>query len=95
MPHVDLLVSDELLDQLPKVLRLLQATEVARRPNDAYTTTVTLDMPYAPDGAHTVDPVFASTPSGVRLQSLAWTFPGQEDDPPVQCWHTEADTPCD
>ncbi|MEU6552098.1 hypothetical protein ABZ915_17705 [Streptomyces sp. NPDC046915] len=108
MPHVGLLVSDELLEELPQALALLQATEVARKSNDAYTTMVTLDMPYVPDGAVKVEPIFQSTPGGVRVRSLAWHYAASSpdggltvynldegDDPQVQCWHTEAGSPCD
>lgn len=97
MPHVNLLVADELLDELPKALALLNASEAGRAPNGNHTTVVTLDMPYVPEGAEAIEPTFMSTPDGVRLQSIVWQFtgPDAEDDPPVQCWHTEPDTPCD
>lgn len=75
MAHVDLLVADELLEELPKALPLLQATEVSRKPHGGHTTMVTLDMPYVPAGAVSVEPIFQSTPEGVRVQSLAWHYP--------------------
>lgn len=97
LPHVSLLVSDELLEELPKALALLNASEVGRMPRGDSTTVVTLDMTYAPKGAEAIEPTFQRTPDGVRVQSIVWQFTGPdvEDDPPVQCWHYEPDTPCD
>jgi len=97
MPHVDLLVADELLAELPTVLTLLNASEVSRTPGDDGTTFVTLDMVYVPEGAEAIEPTFQRTPDGVRVQSIVWQFTGPDvdDDPPVQCWHTEASSPCD
>ncbi|MEU2924194.1 hypothetical protein ABZ636_03905 [Streptomyces sp. NPDC007251] len=96
MPHVDLLIADELLPELPRALDLLHAIEVSRTPNGAYTR-VTLDMLYVPDGAEMIEPTFQRTSDGIRVQSIVWQFTGPdvEDDPPVQCWHTEPTTPCD
>jgi hypothetical protein len=97
MALVNLLVADELLEELPKALALLNATEAGRTPNDGSTTVVTLDMPYVPEGAETIDPTFQRTPDGIRVQSIVWQFTGPdvEDNPPVQCWHTEPSSPCD
>lgn len=97
MPFVNLAVADELLEELPEVLALLNASEAGRTPSGGCTTVVTLDMPYVPEGAETIDPTFQRTPDGVRVQSIVWQFTGPdvEDNPPVQCWHTEADSPCD
>lgn len=96
MSDVDLLVAEELLPELPRILDLLHATEVDREPGDRGTVRVTLDLPYAPRDAIGVDPTFQSTPDGVRVQSLVWVFSDDTaDDPPVHCWHTESPTPCD
>ncbi|HEY1155467.1 MAG TPA: hypothetical protein VGE95_04145 [Arthrobacter sp.] len=94
---MDMLIWNEMLPHLSDVLALLKATEVARSPEDEKTTRVTVDMPYVPDGAVLVEPGLQRTPDGVRVQSIVWQFagPDAEDDPPVQCWHTEPDTPCD
>jgi hypothetical protein len=95
VPHVNLLVADELLDELPKVLALLNASEVGRTPGDGCTTVVTLDMVYVPDGAEVIDPAFQRTPDGVRVQSIVWEFTGLDPDDSVQCWHTEPGGGCD
>lgn len=97
MPLADLLVADELLEELPTALALLNATEAGRAPNGDRTTVVTLDMPYVPEGAEAIEPTFQRTPTGWRVQSIVWQFTGPdvEDDPPVQCWHTEPGSPCD
>jgi len=97
VPRVNLLVADELLEELPKALALLNASEVDRAPDGNHVTVVTLDMVYVPEGAKAIDPTFQRTPDGVRVQSIVWQFTGPdvEDDPPVQCWHTEPGSPCD
>jgi hypothetical protein len=75
MPHVDILVADELLDDLAeKALPLLQAREVSRTRHDDGHMRITLDMPYVPEGAQLVEPVFQRTPDGIRVQSLGWTY---------------------
>lgn len=96
MAHVDLLVDDQLLDQLPAVVSLLHASEVSRTPAGDQRTAVTLDLRYAPEGAQQIDPVFESTPEGVQVQSIRWHYPNADpDDPPTMCWHTEVGSPCD
>jgi hypothetical protein len=93
---VNLLVADELLEELPKALALLNASEVDRAPDGNHSTVVTLDMVYVPEGAEAIDPTFQRTPDGLRVQSIIWQFAGScvEDDP-VQCWHIEPTTTCD
>lgn len=103
MAQVDVLIWDSMLPHLPDVLRLLMASEVAQAPEGDLVTRVTLDMPYAPDGAVVVEPNLQRTPNGVRVRSLVWSFPddaserppGDESDSPVQCWHCEPNSPCD
>lgn len=34
-------------------------------------------------------------PAATEATEPVQPTPAAEDDPPVQCWHTEADTPCD
>ncbi|MFD6555969.1 hypothetical protein [Streptomyces sp. NPDC058398] len=94
---MNLLVEDELLDDLPTVLTLLNASEAGRAQGDDGTTLVTLDMVYVPEGAEAIEPTFQCTPGGIRVQSIVWQFtrPDVDDDPPVQCWHIEASSPCD
>ncbi|MGW0626445.1 hypothetical protein [Streptomyces sp. NPDC002758] len=75
MPHVDIIVTDELLDDFTeKGLPLLQAREVSRTAAEPGRSRITLDMPYAPEGAQLVDPIFQRTPDGVRVLSLGWTY---------------------
>jgi hypothetical protein len=103
MPHVDMLVATEFLPDLGDGLAILGATEVSRAAADEFTTRVTIDMAYVPEGALTVTPVFVNTETAVRVQSLSWTFPDaepsgsgdDEDEEQVECWHYEANTPCD
>ena len=94
---MNLLVANELIDELPAALTLLNASEAGRTPNGDGTTAVTLDMVYAPEGAEAIEPTFQRTPDGIRVQSIVWQFtgPDAEDDPPVQCWHTEPGGGCD
>lgn len=102
MPHVDVLVSSDLLDDgWAEALPLLQATEVARRTNGGGTVIVTIDMPFVPAGAVSVEPVFQSANGEARVASLSWRYSGslvieydEDEDPPAQCWHTECG-PCD
>lgn len=96
MPHVDLLVDDELLDQLPTAAALLNGTEVGRRAAGNHQALATLNLAYVPLGAATIDPVFERNSEGLRVQSIQWGFPDADpDDPPVMCWHTESPSPCD
>jgi hypothetical protein len=75
VPHVDVLVSDELLDCVPELLTLLEAAEVSRGPAEAPgVTRLTIDMPYVPAGAVGVEPAFQRADGIVRVQSLAWTY---------------------
>jgi hypothetical protein len=72
---VDLIVVDELLGEFSReALPLLRADEVSRASQSDGTTRITLDMPYVPDGAVSVEPIFQRTPDGVRVQSLAWHY---------------------
>ena len=76
MPHVDVLVSDELLDGVPQLLTLLEASEVSRRPDEIPDVTrLKIDMPYVPPGAVEVEPVLQRVDGEVRVHSLAWTYP--------------------
>lgn len=92
---MDLLVADELLDELPTALTLLNASEVSRTPGDDGMTVVTLDMVYVPEGAEAIEPTFQRTPDGIRVQSIVWQFTGPDAEDNVQCWHIEPTTTCD
>jgi hypothetical protein len=75
VPHVDVLVADELLDGVPQLLTLLEAREVSRKVDEAPgVTRLTVDMPYVPPGATAVEPVLQRVDGKVRVHSLAWTY---------------------
>lgn len=76
MPAVDVLVTNDFLEDLPDALRIMDAREVSRAAADDGTTRVTIDMAYVPEGALTVEPVFMYVPDAdtVCVQSLSWTY---------------------
>lgn len=76
MPHIDVLVTNDFLDDLPDALDIIDAREVSRRTEDETRTRVTLDMAYVPTGALTVEPTFmyVRDADAVRVQSLSWTY---------------------
>lgn len=74
MPHVDVLVSNDFLPDLPDALGIMDASEVSRTSEDRERMRVTIEMAYVPDGARIVEPIFVNTPDGVRVQSLSWTY---------------------
>jgi hypothetical protein len=76
VPHTDVLVANDFLDDLPDALRIMGAHEVSRAPDDDMRTRVTIDMPYVPEGALTVEPQFmyVRDADAVRIQSLTWTY---------------------
>jgi hypothetical protein len=75
MTMVDMLVVDDLLDQLPDVVLLMKAREVAHRPSgEPGVTAVTLVVDGAPDHAIGVTPDLQWTPNGVRVTGMNWQF---------------------
>ncbi len=74
MPQVGVLVANDFLEDLASALVVMKAREISRTPSDEYTTRVTVEMAFVPDGATLVEPIFMSTPDGVRVQSLSWTY---------------------
>lgn len=73
-PLVRLLVDDELLPELDKMLALIGGAEVGRQLDDRPgTTALLLAMPDVPTGAASMEPVFRSYADGsVDLQHITW-----------------------
>jgi hypothetical protein len=74
MPQVDMLVAKGVIKGIDLALNLMGAIEVTRTEATEDMYRLTLEMPYAPDGATLVTPCFETSPNGIRVQSLAWTY---------------------
>lgn len=76
MPAVTLLASDALLEatDVPAMLDLLGAMEISRRPDTRRDCTLlTLEIPDAPAGASSIEPVFHLAADGtIGVMSMGW-----------------------
>ncbi|MFD7016119.1 hypothetical protein [Streptomyces sp. NPDC059928] len=76
MPAVTMLITTELLHEANMVhmLDLLHAEELGRKPDQHPSRTVlTLDIPDAPTGATSIEPVFQRAADGtVSVMSMGW-----------------------
>ncbi|MEV5944430.1 hypothetical protein [Streptomyces sp. NPDC051994] len=76
MATVTMLINDELLQvaDMTQMLALLGAREVGREPDERPgSTLLTLDIPDAPDGATSIEPVLRCAADGtVSVLSMGW-----------------------